>query len=435
MAMARTFPGGLDYWETLVYPSLDSITETIVDKTKRLKHISVYVKSFVTEMKWSTRYLSCKYGFKDGVLFALWLILRVPKAMVNVLIFQLLRMLYFLCSMLYSQMWKVAARLDFPPIKYIEQKKKEYEEANKVLEYVCQTIKKQDHIKSSDLYTRPILEAACQDAYEVVDEILRQWPEAIRCTDKNSYDIIQLATIHRSENIYNLIYIIEERKSIYGTIEDSSTNNMLHLAGRLAPSNKLKRRTGAALQLQRELQWRQEVEGLVFPAYVTKENIFKETPEMVFTKEHEELVKEGEKWIKTVAESCSITAALITTIVFAAAITVPGGSTQETGVPVFMNDIAFNIFAIADAISLFSSATALLVFVSILTSRFAEEDFLVRLPRRLIIGLCTLLLSTTAMMVAFSATLFIVFSHHKVWMLGSICGLSSLPIAIFFIIQ
>ncbi|XP_076911849.1 ankyrin repeat-containing protein ITN1-like [Bidens hawaiensis] len=127
---------------------------------------------------------------------------------------------------------------------------------------------------------------------------------------------------------------------------------------------------------------------------------------MVFTKEHENLVKEGEKWIKTVAESCSITAALITTIVFAAAITVPGGNNQDTGIPVFTKQAAFTVFAIADAISLFSSATALLVVLSILTARFAEQDFLVRLPRRLIIGLCTLLISTTAMMVAFSATFY-----------------------------
>ncbi|KAJ0541121.1 putative PGG domain-containing protein [Helianthus annuus] len=56
---------------------------------------------------------------------------------------------------------------------------------------------------------------------------------------------------------------------------------------------------------------------------------------MVFTREHENLVKEGEKWMKTTAGSCSIAAALITTIVFAAAITVPGGSNQEKGTPLF----------------------------------------------------------------------------------------------------
>ncbi|GKA05764.1 ankyrin repeat-containing protein, partial [Tanacetum coccineum] len=111
---------------------------------------------------------------------------------------------------------------------------------------------------------------------------------------------------------------------------------------------------------QCELQWREEVEKLMLPTDLLKENIYMETPEMVFTREHANLVKEGEQWMKTTAESCSITAALIVTIVFAAAITVPGGSNQETGIPLFRKEIAFTIFAVADAISLFSAATSLL---------------------------------------------------------------------------
>ncbi|GKD07336.1 hypothetical protein Tco_1187021, partial [Tanacetum coccineum] len=52
--------------------------------------------------------------------------------------------------------------------------------------------------------------------------------------DKSGYDIIQLAVIHRSERIYNLIYDLGERKNLYRMIVDSSKNNILHLAGRLA---------------------------------------------------------------------------------------------------------------------------------------------------------------------------------------------------------
>nr|GEW31617.1 ankyrin repeat-containing protein [Tanacetum cinerariifolium] len=102
---------------------------------------------------------------------------------------------------------------------------------------------------------------------------------------------------------------------------------------------------GAALQLQRELQFREEVENIMEPAQLTEVNADNETPEMVFTREHANLVKEGEQRMKTTAESCSITAALIVTIVFAAAITVPGGNNQDTGLPLFKNEVAFNIFA------------------------------------------------------------------------------------------
>ncbi|KAD4179780.1 hypothetical protein E3N88_28371 [Mikania micrantha] len=339
--------------------------------------------------------------------------------------------------MLYYLSWKTATII-VPHIKEIELKKKEYEDAKKVLRLVFKLISEKygaDDVSSRKLYSRPILEAACQDAYDIVDGILEKWPEAIICKDEKGHNIIQLATMHRSLKIYNLIYTFKEHSNDdYGTMEDSSENNMLHLAGRLAPLNKLKRHTGAALQLQSELQWHQEVRNIMFPSYVTKKNIFGETPEMVFTREHENLVNEGEKWIKAVAESCSITAALITTIVFAAAITVPGGSSQA-GVPVFTNEIAFAVLALSDAISLFTSVTALLVFLSILTSRFSEQDFLDHLPGRLFIGLCTLLVSTTAMMVAFSATLFLVFCHQKFWVIAPICGLAILPIAFFIVLQ
>ncbi|KAJ0887018.1 putative PGG domain-containing protein [Helianthus annuus] len=135
--------------------------------------------------------------------------------------------------------------------------------------------------------------------------------------------------------------------------------------------------------------------------------------------------------MKTTAESFSIAAALIATIVFAAAITVPGGTIQDRGYPVLRNREAFIIFAISDAISLFASSNALLVFLSILTARFAEKDFLVILPRQLFIGLFSLLLSITSMMVAFSAALFLVFCDGKLWRFALICGMALIPIAFF----
>uniref|UniRef100_A0A251TS25 Putative ankyrin repeat-containing domain, PGG domain protein n=1 Tax=Helianthus annuus TaxID=4232 RepID=A0A251TS25_HELAN len=236
--------------------------------------------------------------------------------------------------LLYYLLWKSANILAFPPIKNIENKITELEEAKKFLKHLCDEIDKTNNSRTHHpCYTRPILEAACQNAYDVVEEILSRSPEAIQSKDTRGYDIIQLAIINRSAKIYNLIYDVDERKNLHKMYKDSSKNNMLHLAGRLAPSSVLNQRTGAALQLQLELQWREEVKKLVIPTYICEENIFKETPDMVFTREHKDLVKEGEQWMKTTAESCSITAALITTIVFAAAITVPGGNNQEKGTP------------------------------------------------------------------------------------------------------
>ncbi|KAG8367160.1 hypothetical protein BUALT_Bualt16G0043700 [Buddleja alternifolia] len=141
---------------------------------------------------------------------------------------------------------------------------------------------------------------------------------------------------------------------------------------------------------------------------------------MVFTEEHEKLKEEGEKWMKETANSCTITAALIATVMFAAVITVPGGTNSGTqsrnGFPIFIGDRAFIVFAI-------------------LTTRYAEEDFLYALPKRLIIGLVTLFLSLSFMMVAFSVTLYLVFGQRKGWVLILVVALAGLPIVSFVLLQ
>ncbi|GKB09506.1 ankyrin repeat family protein, partial [Tanacetum coccineum] len=63
----------------------------------------------------------------------------------------------------------------------------------------------------------------------------------------------------------------------------------------------------------------------------------------------------GIEWMKKTADSYTITAALIITIVFAAAITVPGGNNSDTGKPIYETKASLIIFAISDAISLLSS--------------------------------------------------------------------------------
>lgn len=104
-------------------------------------------------------------------------------------------------------------------------------------------------------YTNPILEATRQNAHEVVEAIVHHYPNAIRITNEDGHNIIQYAMINRSEKVYNLLYRMSEHKYIYRTIEDSFGKNFLHLVARLAPTNKLNLIYGAALQMQREIQW------------------------------------------------------------------------------------------------------------------------------------------------------------------------------------
>ncbi|PWA99863.1 ankyrin repeat-containing domain, PGG domain protein [Artemisia annua] len=311
-----------------------------------------------------------------------------------------------------------------------------HEDATDLLIDVCNTIlNKANSSTYHHYYTNSIFEATRQNASTFVRHIMKRFPYAIWNTNEEGHNFIQYSVISRSEKIYSLLYEMSEHKNIYKTIKDAFGNNLLHLAARLAPINKLNIISGAALQIQRELQWFKEVEQFVCPLNRLQKNSDDETPEMVFTREHKDLVIEGENWIKKTAESYTITAALIITIVFAAAITVPGGNNQESGIPIFTNNIALTVFAISDAISLFTAVTSLLMFLSILTARFAEQDFLFKLPTKLIIGLTMLFLSTTAMIIAFGATLFLVFGQGNLSMLIPIGALTCLPITSFVTLQ
>ncbi|GKA08345.1 ankyrin repeat-containing domain, PGG domain protein [Tanacetum coccineum] len=257
---------------------------------------------------------------------------------------------------------------------FVKERIRIHESAIRLLASACNKIRLYTHSSTyHHYYTNPIFEATKQNASEVVTKIVSHFQDAIWSTHEDGHNFVQYAVIHHS-----------------------SGNNLLHLAARLAPANKFNLKSGAALQIQRELQWFQEVEGFVCPLHCIQKNSEDETLEIVFMREHKDLVIQGEKWIKSTAESYTITAALITTVVFAAAITVPGNY-QNTGIPIFTNKNAFIIFAVSDAVSLFTAVTSLLVFLSILTARFAEQDFLIKLPRRLMIGLTALFISTTTM--------------------------------------
>ncbi|CAA0810962.1 Ankyrin repeat family protein [Striga hermonthica] len=322
-----------------------------------------------------------------------------------------------------------------PRAKANRQRKRTHELAFELVLSLCKNMESLDYKQASGIYVDVMLTAARLGVHEVIEELVATFPAAIYSRNFHSKQyIFHVAVENRSEKVFNLIYQTSSLRHQYSDLVDANGNTLLHLAARLAPPHKLNLVSGAALQMQRELQWFEEVKKFLHPYSRERMNNSGKTPKMVFTDEHKELKAEGEKWMKDTANSCTIAAALIATVVFAAAITVPGGNASN-GFPFFSTKAAFIIFAVSDAISLFTSTTSLLMFLSILTSRYAEEDFMYALPKRLCIGLVTLFMSISFMMVAFSATLYIVFGREKAWILIPVAALACLPVTSFVLLQ
>ncbi|XP_030538462.1 ankyrin repeat-containing protein NPR4-like [Rhodamnia argentea] len=194
--------------------------------------------------------------------------------------------------------------------------------------------------------------------------------------------------------------------------------------------------SGAAFLMQRELQWFEVLQERSFawldnPSREKHEKTYREA----FVDKHKDLLKEAGQWMKDTSSSCSFVAALIITVAFAAAFTVPGGNNSDTGIPIFLKKSSFMVFAVADALALFSSVSATLMFLAILTSRYAIDDFLRSLPRKMILGLTFLFLSLAFMLVAFGSALTIVLGERLNWIYIPITLLAAFPVVLFAILQ
>ncbi|EOY20492.1 Ankyrin repeat family protein, putative isoform 2 [Theobroma cacao] len=281
-----------------------------------------------------------------------------------------------------------------------------------------------------------IINAAQRGMMEFIVEIIKHNLDLLIISDVDDRSIFHIAIAHRQEKVFSLIYGLDTIKYIFLSFTDVNNNNMLHLAGKLSPQSQLKLQqiSGAALQMQRELQWFKEVESIIPAAYKEHRNSEGETPYEAFNRSHAELLKQGEKWMKDIAQSSTVVGTLIITIMFASLFTVPGGLNQNTGVPLLLTKKFFKLFIISDAISLFASTTSVLMFVGILTSRYTADDFLKSLPNKLIIGLSSLFISIATMMVAFSSTV-IIMLQGQLEIVIPIVLLAGIPIGLFVWLQ
>ncbi|KAK0604814.1 hypothetical protein LWI29_019727 [Acer saccharum] len=323
-----------------------------------------------------------------------------------------------------------------PDLNHLYHKKLRHAEAQKILKCIIKEIPK---LSDSELerigLNKAIYDAIKNGITEFVDEMIETTPEIIWKKDEKGRTIFAHAIVRRQENIFSHVYGLGAKMRIAVIRHDIFHNNFLHLAAKLSPPSRLDRISGAALQMQRELEWFEEVQRILPPKYMEEANENNKTPGELFTKEHFELVKEGERWMKNTAASCMVVATLIAAVMFTSAFTFPGGNDEKTGIPIFMEYGAFLIFMISNALSLFSSSTSVLVFLGILTSRYAEKDFRRSLPTKLIIGLFTLFFSIVTMMAAFGSAISIILRKRLNWIAIPIILLSAVPIGLFALFQ
>ncbi|KAM1808475.1 hypothetical protein ACFX11_031356 [Malus domestica] len=280
----------------------------------------------------------------------------------------------------------------------------------------------------------PILIAAKNGVTEMVEKILELFPVAIHDMNTEKKNIVLLAVEYRQPHVYKLLLkrnILKE--SVFSRV-DHKGNSALHLAAKLG-EHKPWLISGAALQMQWEIKWYEFVKTSMPLHFFARHNEKGRTAKQIFTETHTTIVKAGGEWLTNTSESCSVVAALIATVAFATSTTVPGGIKEESGTPTLENQPAFDIFAIASLVALCFSVTAMVMFLSILTSRYQEKDFGKDLPRKLLVGLTSLFVSITTMLVSFCAGHFFVLKDKLKYAAFPVYAITCLPVTFFAMAQ
>ncbi|KAK2386975.1 zinc transporter [Trifolium repens] len=179
----------------------------------------------------------------------------------------------------------------------------------------------------------------------------------------------------------------------------------------------------------------QYTKGLLPKDYTVRTNKLGYTAGELFKRSYGQLIQDGSTWFKDTSESCSVVAALLAGVSFATSSTIPGGNNSETGKPTLEGRPAFDAFALSSVIGLCFSVTALVVFLSVLTSRKEPKDFRIDLPRKLLLGLSFLFLTIVAMITAFCSGNYFVLDHKYKHFVFLIYGYTCFPVTLYAIAQ
>uniref|UniRef100_A0A3N7FUD5 PGG domain-containing protein n=1 Tax=Populus trichocarpa TaxID=3694 RepID=A0A3N7FUD5_POPTR len=268
---------------------------------------------------------------------------------------------------------------------------------------------------------------------EIVWEIINRYPHAVEQLNKEGQSILDVAVMHRQKKIFNLVKQLKVPLARLHRVIDEKGNTLLH---HVADMDNYRGGTkpGPALELQEELQWFEQVQKVIPSHYVTLRNREGKTAKELFEESHKDQLTNAQKWIKETTQSCSTVAALVATVVFAAAYTVPGGS-DKNGKPNFINSPYFLVFTVSDVLSLASSLTSLVVFLSLLTSPFQQQEFHISLPRKLLVGFTFLFFAVITTMLSFGATILILIQSEKKLTTLLLSMAAFLPVLVFAIMQ
>ncbi|GMP75638.1 hypothetical protein CsSME_00032649 [Camellia sinensis var. sinensis] len=169
----------------------------------------------------------------------------------------------------------------------------------------------------------PLFLATKLGIIEIVEQILKKYPQAAEHIDHHGRNILHIAIKYRQIHIFDFL----EKKmeiSMMRLIQkiDNNGNSVLHTVALRPDGYKDEKMRSPALVLQEDLLLFERLNKIYATLFTKHFNNDRQTAKQLFVSNNALLHKEAIDWLKRTAENCSIVAVLIATVAFAAAYTI-----------------------------------------------------------------------------------------------------------------
>ena len=141
-------------------------------------------------------------------------------------------------------------------VKVMYERKLLHVQSNELLSRMCRVIESssdENQVVKEGWVRAAIRQAVYTGNVEFIMKVTKANPELV-WTNYLAFDVFMLAIELRDAEIFSLIYGLPDKQAI-ASLRDAKRNNMLHKAASIPSSKTLNLIPGAALQMQRQLQW------------------------------------------------------------------------------------------------------------------------------------------------------------------------------------
>ncbi|WCJ23942.1 Ankyrin repeat family protein [Euphorbia peplus] len=221
--------------------------------------------------------------------------------------------------------------------------------------------------------------ASCRGSVDTMEEIIDKCPECCEITDVRGWNVLHYAVLGKSEEAVkailknaSLMYLLKE-PDIKGytplnllLASDYSSSLLSWILRRNFQRTRLVNTTLSDIDRDREnenvLEWMKDLGGGPLGNTFELKKVTKDWKEVQIERE-EKIIPELEK----AKESHLVAAALVATVTFAAAFTLPGGYISDEnnpnlkGTPILSRNAAFKAFVVTDAIAMVLSTSSVFI--------------------------------------------------------------------------